>query len=44
MHCEECGQSSDWIGDGSHWNRVGERSATMPLLECEFCGNQKRAR
>jgi hypothetical protein len=44
MHCEECGQTSDWIGDGSHWNHVAEGGATVPLLECDVCGNRKRAR
>jgi hypothetical protein len=44
MHCEECGQNSDWIGTDSEWDSVGERTAAVPLFECSVCGNRKHAR
>jgi ribosomal protein S27E len=44
MRCEDCGQVSDWVGDGSDWHRVGGANATRPLVECEDCGNTQHAR
>jgi uncharacterized Zn finger protein len=43
MQCHNCGQTSDWIGDGSAWSPISS-GARHPLYRCEACGNQQYGR
>ncbi|MEF8842117.1 MAG: hypothetical protein V5A62_10905 [Haloarculaceae archaeon] len=45
MRCQDCGQVSDWAGDGGNWTRVSDAGTSVrPLLECEQCGHTQWAR